>query len=358
MRALDLPRDVTHRRRGPLNRDDRRLRVRQHRAPSVAIPGPRRGEDLRPECLRLILAGHLLAVLAQHHDPRGYDARDLARGVSLSSDDLLLHHVDEPLDDAPLDDEYADDDHAAFSGGGGDDDDGSDDDAGKGKGKKGGKGKGKDGKGKGKGKGKDGKGKGKGKGAAKQIVEPHRHKGVYIARGKEDVLVTKNMVVGDAVYGEKRIAVEEGEGETKTKVEYRVWNPFRSKIAAAILGGVDQIAIQPGSRVLYLGAASGTSVSHVSDIVGEEGCVYAVEFSHRSGRDLINVAKKRTNIIPIIEDARHPSKYRMLIGMVDCVFADVAQPDQARIVALNSHLFLKNEGHTVISIREIGRAHV
>ena len=229
---------------------------------------------------------------------------------------------------------------------------GAPDSKGKGKGKDSGKGKGKDGgKGKGKGKGKDGKGKGKGKGAAKQIVEPHRHKGVYIARGKEDVLVTKNMVVGDAVYGEKRIAVEEGEGETKTKVEYRVWNPFRSKIAAAILGGVDQIAIQPGSKVLYLGAASGTSVSHVSDIVGEEGCVYAVEFSHRSGRDLINVAKKRTNIIPIIEDARHPSKYRMLIGMVDCVFADVAQPDQARIVALNSHLFLKNEGHTVISIK-------
>merc|ERR1712085_41566 len=84
---------------------------------------------------------------------------------------------------------------------------------------------------------------------------------------------------------------------------------------------------------------------------GEEGCVYAVEFSHRSGRDLMGVAKKRTNIIPIIEDARHPSKYRMLIGMVDCVFADVAQPDQARIVALNSHLFLKNGGYFMISIK-------
>ena len=42
--------------------------------------------------------------------------------------------------------------------------------------------------------------------------------------------------------------------------------------------------------------------------------MYAVEFSHRSGRDLINVAKKRTNVIPIIEDARHPHKYRMLVG--------------------------------------------
>ena len=51
------------------------------------------------------------------------------------------------------------------------------------------------------------------------------------------------------------------------------------------------------------------------------------------------------------QDARHPLKYRMLVGMVDCVFADVAQPDQARIVSLNSHLFLKNEGHTVISVK-------
>ena len=114
----------------------------------------------------------------------------------------------------------------------------------------------------------------------------------------------------------------------------------------SILGGVDNIHMKPGSKVLYLGAASGTTVSHVSDIVGPEGLVYAVEFSHRSGRDLINVAKKRTNIIPIIEDARHPHKYRMLVGMVDTIFADVAQPDQARIVAINAHHFLKNADHT------------
>jgi rRNA 2'-O-methyltransferase fibrillarin len=191
------------------------------------------------------------------------------------------------------------------------------------------------------------------KGGAKVVIEPHRHEGVFIARGKEDALVTLNGTPGVAVYGEKRISVESPPGPdgVSVKVEYRVWNPFRSKIAAAILGGVDSIHMGPGSKVLYLGAASGTSVSHVSDLVGETGCVYAVEFSHRSGRDLINVAKKRTNIIPIIEDARHPHKYRMLVGMVDCVFADVAQPDQARIVALNAHLFLKNEGHCVISVK-------
>lgn len=138
---------------------------------------------------------------------------------------------------------------------------------------------------------------------------------MFLAKGREDCLVTRNIVVGESVYGEKRISVEDDAGE---KIEYRVWNPFRSKLAAGVVNGLDQIHMKPGSRVLYLGAASGTTVSHVSDIVGPDGVVYAVEFSHRSGRDLLNVAKHRTNIVPIIEDARHPHKYRMLVGKSFC----------------------------------------
>lgn len=180
------------------------------------------------------------------------------------------------------------------------------------------------------------------------IVEPHRYEGVFIVKGKEDALATKNMVVGESVYGEKRVSVEDATG---TSIEYRVWNPFRSKLAAAMMAGLENVHVKPGTKLLYLGAASGTTVSHCSDIVGPEGIVYAVEFSHRSGRDLLNVAKKRPNIVPIVEDARHPHKYRMLVGMVDTIFSDVAQPDQARIVALNAHNFLKNGGHAVISIK-------
>jgi len=185
------------------------------------------------------------------------------------------------------------------------------------------------------------------RGGAKVIVEPHRHPGVFIAKGKDDALVTRNLDPGHVVYGEKRITVEGAEG----KVEYRVWNPFRSKLAAAIVGGVENIHIKPGTKLLYLGAASGTTVSHCSDVVGPDGVVYAVEFSHRSGRDLINVAKRRTNIIPIVEDARYPLRYRMLVGMVDTIFSDVAQPDQARIVHHNAQFFLKNGGNFVISIK-------
>jgi hypothetical protein len=102
------------------------------------------------------------------------------------------------------------------------------------------------------------------------------------------------------------VSVETSRSEegVPAKTEYRIWNPFRSKLAAGILGGLETIYMKPGTKVLYLGAASGTSVSHVSDLVGPTGAVYAVEFSHRSGRDLINMATRRTNIIPIVEDVK------------------------------------------------------
>lgn len=191
-------------------------------------------------------------------------------------------------------------------------------------------------------------GRGGAKAGAKVVIERHRLPGIFVAKGKSDTLLTRNLDPGVSVYGEKRISVET---EADGKIEYRVWNPFSSKLAAAVAGGIEDIWIRPGSKVLYLGAASGTSVSHVSDLIGPEGTVYAVEFALRPGRDFVNMAKRRTNIVPIVEDARYPLKYRMLLDMVDVVFADVAQPDQARIVGLNAQYFLKAGGHCVISIK-------
>jgi len=193
----------------------------------------------------------------------------------------------------------------------------------------------------------------------KTVIEPHRHAGIFVAKGKEDLLVTLNIAPGESVYGEKRISVDleggnkpvEGQTSAPTKIEYRVWNGFRSKLAACIINGAKNIYIKPGAKVLYLGAASGTTVSHVSDVVGESGVVYAVEFSERSGRDLANMAKKRPNVIPIIADARKPAMYRMITSMVDVIFADVAQPDQARIIIINAQHYLKNGGGFVFSIK-------
>lgn len=185
------------------------------------------------------------------------------------------------------------------------------------------------------------------RGGRKVTVQPYIHKGVFLTQGDNDAILTKSLVPGEAVYGEKRISVE----ENNQKVEYRVWNPYRSKIGAYITAGVDLLGFGPGSKVLYLGAASGTTCSHVADVIGEHGVLYAVEFSARCGRDLIAMAKKRTNVVPIIEDARKPWNYRFIVEMVDFVFADVAQPDQARIIALNCKHFLKNGGMFMIAIK-------
>jgi rRNA 2'-O-methyltransferase fibrillarin len=92
------------------------------------------------------------------------------------------------------------------------------------------------------------------KGGAKVVIEAHRHEGVFIARSKEDALVTLNSTPGKDVYGEKRIQVDgpAGADGAAVKLEYRVWNPFRSKLAAAILGGIDNIYMGPGSEFLIL----------------------------------------------------------------------------------------------------------
>ena len=158
-------------------------------------------------------------------------------------------------------------------------------------------------------------------------------------------LATRNLTPGRNVYGE-RLLRHEG-------VEYRVWDAFRSKLAAAILKNLKTVPIKPSHRVLYLGAASGTTASHISDIVGEKGYVYCVEFAPRALRELVNnVCAYRLNMSPILEDARFPEKYGMFIGgNVDDVYCDIAQPEQAKILADNADLFLKKSGWIMIAVK-------
>lgn len=161
-----------------------------------------------------------------------------------------------------------------------------------------------------------------------------------VIKGKKQ-LATKNLDPGKTVYGEKLIQVE--------GIEYRTWDPRRSKLGAMILKKFN-IPLKEDSKVLYLGAASGTTVSHVSDIVSE-GAVYAVEFSPRSMRDLIGLASRRKNVHPILADAGKPDSYSHLIEPVDLIFQDVAQPNQAEIAARNTIRFLKKDGYLLLSIK-------
>lgn len=155
---------------------------------------------------------------------------------------------------------------------------------------------------------------------------------------------TPNLVKGLTVYGEKLVKMDDE--------EYRIWDPFRSKLAAALKKGLRDFPISPGDKILYLGASTGTTVSHVSDLVGNKGLVFAVEPAVRVARELIeNVASRRKNVIPIIEDARRPDSYFSVFGNVDLVYCDIAQSDQTDIAIKNCKAFLKNKGIMLIVIK-------
>ncbi len=154
-------------------------------------------------------------------------------------------------------------------------------------------------------------------------------------------LVTKNLTPRIQVYGEKLVTME--------NVEYRLWDPNRSKLAAMILKG-SSISLKKNADVLYLGAANGTTPSHVSDIVSL-GAVFAVEFSPRAMQDLISVSIPRLNLIPILSDAMHPNSYKNMVSQVDFLYQDVAQREQARIAMRNAELFLKKDGMLVLMIK-------
>ncbi len=179
-------------------------------------------------------------------------------------------------------------------------------------------------------------------------IRPHpTFKEIYQAmlEGGAQRLATRNLTPGLTVYGERLIHVK--------NVEYRIWDAFRSKLAGGIIKGLQNVPIETGTQILYLGAASGTSPSHISDIIGETGHIYCIEFASRSLRDLVNnVAAYRSNMSPFLEDARKPEKYAMFIpGKVDVIYCDVAQPEQAKLLADNADVLLKPSGWVMLACK-------
>ncbi len=172
-------------------------------------------------------------------------------------------------------------------------------------------------------------------------MQPTHMGGVY---KQQDKIFTENPdnCRGLQVYNEKLVSYE---GR-----EFRSWNPHRSKLAAAILKGLKNIEIKPGYTVLYLGAATGTTVSHVSDIV-KNGIVYAVESSPIALKKLLGVSEKRKNIIPILSDANHPERYSAIVSSVDLVYQDISQRNQAEIFIKNLKKYLKPGGQGIIMVK-------
>jgi fibrillarin-like pre-rRNA processing protein len=160
----------------------------------------------------------------------------------------------------------------------------------------------------------------------------------------EKRIATLNLIKGVDVYGENLVKYA---GE-----EYRVWDPFRSKLAGALQNGLTNLPVTNRSKVLYIGASTGTTVSHISDIIGNNGIVFAVESSSRVGRELLeNLASKRENIVPILADARKPRSYFSVLGPVDVIYCDIAQPDQTEIAIANCVVYLKPNGALLLVVK-------
>jgi fibrillarin-like pre-rRNA processing protein len=132
------------------------------------------------------------------------------------------------------------------------------------------------------------------------------------------------------------------------KIEY--WDPYSSKPAAAITNGLQNFPVKHGQKILYLGAAHGTTISHFSNIVGVDGSIFGVEFSGKVISELLKKAGKKKNIIPLLEDAHYPEKYGW-VGLVDFVYEDVAQRDQIAILKRNAEVFLKSGGFIAVALK-------
>jgi len=157
-------------------------------------------------------------------------------------------------------------------------------------------------------------------------------------------LATRNLTPGLKVYGEQLV---QHEGS-----EWRIWDPLRSKHASAILNGLRNPPIAMNSRVLYLGVSTGTTASHISDIIGGRGRLYAVDSAPRVFREFLEtVAKHRENVIPILADARFPLRYRFIHEKVDVVYCDIAQPDQIQLAIMNCEKYLKQGGSLLLALK-------
>ena len=172
-------------------------------------------------------------------------------------------------------------------------------------------------------------------------MEPLNHTSDRVFMDR-DRLYTVSACPGRRIYGERLLTV--------SGIEYREWDPRRSKLSAYLTLGGREFPFSKDSKVLYLGASSGTTPSHVADICSD-GKVYCVEFAQRMFRELVSTCDTRPNMMPILGDATKPSEYRMFADKVDVVYQDVAQKMQAKILCDNMDEFGAEYGMVAVKAR-------
>ena len=165
-------------------------------------------------------------------------------------------------------------------------------------------------------------------------------------------LWTRNAVKGKSVRGERR--------KREGRIEWRRWDPTRSKVAASLIrtsGDPSELLPKPGSTCLYLGASTGGTVSHIHDIVcGADnhhgGHVVAVEISPRMTRDLVSLSHGRRGLIAVLGDARRPEEVAPFMrSKADWIHQDLSIADQAETFVRMATTFLVPGGMALLSLK-------
>ncbi|HJN57101.1 MAG: fibrillarin-like rRNA/tRNA 2'-O-methyltransferase [Candidatus Woesearchaeota archaeon] len=164
-----------------------------------------------------------------------------------------------------------------------------------------------------------------------------------VYEGRMNKLYTVNLIPGKSVYDESLLR--------QNNIEYREWNAYSSKLAAAILNKCPNIFLRKNDVVLYLGSSTGTTVSHVSDIVGKEGFVFAVDVAPRVMRDLVFNLEARKNVAPVLADGNNFKALREKVSMVDFIYQDIAQKNQVNIFMNSINTFMKKDGYAIIMVK-------
>lgn len=169
-------------------------------------------------------------------------------------------------------------------------------------------------------------------------LRPSRYHGVFT--NSRD-FYTENLIPGESVYGER--IWREGERE------FRRWDPYRSKLSALLHKGCTDFPFHSRTRVLYLGAATGTTASHLSDIC-VEGTIFCVEISRKAFQGLMSLSRSRPNVYPVLSDAAKPESYAALVNVVDVLYEDVAQRNQVEIF-LRNWKFVRPGGYGILMLK-------
>ncbi len=177
-------------------------------------------------------------------------------------------------------------------------------------------------------------------------IENSKYSGIYFLwLGKRKLILTRNLTPGIKLFNEDLIL------DKDNNTEYKVFDPYRSKYSSAIMQKILNLPIKENDIILYLGASHGYTCSFLSDIIKENGFIFALDVSARVVRDLVKICEVRKNICPLLLDANKPEKYKDKIVKVDVIYQDIAQRNQIDIFLKNVDLFLKNNGYCILCVK-------